>query len=206
MARTKTISDAELLAVARQVFSEKGFAAPAKMIARRAGISEGVLFQRFATKRDLFFAAMLLPAADLTRLFEEQRPKGVEHLHAIALATTDYFRSAIPVLVPLMASPGFRFEEFAARHPDSPLDQLRKDLVSFFLEERRAGRIGAGDPGAAALTIVALAQSIAFFEHMGAHDGRFPPEILRRAVDCLWNGLSSSPSKRRNCRPELQRH
>ena len=94
------------------------------------------------------------------------------------------------VLVPLMTSPGFRFEEFAARHPDSPLDQLRRDLVAFFVEERRARRIGPNDPGAAALMIVALAQSIAFFEHMGAHDGHFPPELLGRAVRCLWDGLA----------------
>jgi len=195
MARTKTISDADLLAVARQVFIEKGFAVPAKVIARHAGLSEGVLFQRFATKRDLFFAAMLLPAPDLTRLLGANRPAGAAHLQAIAQATTDYFRSAIPVLVPLMTSPGFRFEEFAARHPDSPLDRLRRDLVAFFAEQRRAGRIGPVDPGAAALTIVALAQSIAFFEHMGAHGGRFPPELLKRAVSCLWNGLASPRTK-----------
>jgi len=195
MARTKTISDEDLLAVARQVFVEKGFAVPAKLIARRAGLSEGVLFQRFATKRELFFAAMLLPAVDLTRLLGARKRGGVAHLQAIAQATTDYFRSAIPVLMPLMTSPGFRLEEFAARHPDSPLDILRRDLVAFFVEERRGGHIGPVDPGAAALTIVGMAQSIAFFEHMGAHGGRFPPELLRRAVSCLWNGLAPSRTK-----------
>ena len=73
-----------------------------------------------------------------------------------------------------MSHPEFRFEEFARTHPGSPIDVLRRDLVAFFREERRVGRIGAVDPGAAALMVFSLAQCMAFFERMGAHGGRFP--------------------------------
>ncbi|HEY3835379.1 MAG TPA: helix-turn-helix domain-containing protein, partial [Bryobacteraceae bacterium] len=65
MGRNKTVSDEDLLGIARETFVEKGFAASTREIARRAGVSEGVLFQRFATKEDLFFAAMIPPAADV---------------------------------------------------------------------------------------------------------------------------------------------
>jgi AcrR family transcriptional regulator len=202
MGRTKTISDADLLETARQVFVEKGFGAPTKEIARRAGVSEGVLFQRYATKGELFFAAMVLPAADLTGLLRTRRLTGPRDLESIAVAMVRYFRSTMPVLLSLMSQPGFRFEEFARRHPDSPLDALRRGLVVFLVEQREAGRIGPVDPGGAALTIFALAQSIAFFEQMGAHGGRMPDEVLRRAIRSLWDGFAP---RRRTRRPPARR-
>lgn len=63
MARPKTIADADLLEAARAVFVQKGMGASTRAIARRAGVSEGVLFQRYATKQELFFAAMALPTS-----------------------------------------------------------------------------------------------------------------------------------------------
>lgn len=190
MARRKTISDDDLLIAARQVFVERGFSAPTREIGRRAGVSEGVLFQRYPTKRDLFFAAMVLPAADLTKRFRVRRSHGVGSLLAIARAMTDYFRSILPVLLPVISLPGFRFEEFAVRHPDSPLDALRRDLVAFLAAERKLGQIGPVDPGAAALMLIALAECIAFFERIGAHGGHLPAELLERAVRCLWDGMA----------------
>jgi AcrR family transcriptional regulator len=62
MGRTKTISDEEVLERAREVFVEQGFRASTKAIAKHVGVSEGVLFQRFSTKEELFFAAMILPS------------------------------------------------------------------------------------------------------------------------------------------------
>jgi AcrR family transcriptional regulator len=193
MARTKTISDTELLATAREVFVERGFGASTREIARRAGISEGVLFQRYATKRELFFAAMVLPAPDPMARLKPAAVHGFEQLVGLAEGITDYFRQTVPVLLPLMSHPGFRFEEFARRHPNSPLDELRRRLVGFFAEERRSGRISEVDPGAAALMVLGVAQTIAFFERMGAHGGHFPPELLRRGLLCLWDGLAPRP-------------
>jgi AcrR family transcriptional regulator len=190
MARTRTISDADLLEAARDVFVERGFAASTKDIARRAGVSEGVLFQRYPTKGELFFAAMVLPAPDLSDLVRARKSKGLTHLQQIALAMADYFRATMPVLLPLMAHPGFQFEEFARRHPNSPLDALRRELVTFLTEERNAGRIGPVDPGAAALVVFSVAECVAFFERMGAHGGQMPPELIERAMACLWNGLA----------------
>jgi hypothetical protein len=66
---------------------------------------------------------------------------------------------------------------------------LRRELVQFFMEEGRTGRIGGVDPGAAALLVWSTANSIAFFERLGAHGGQFDPEMIRRTVRCLWNGI-----------------
>ena len=101
----------------------------------------------------------------------------------------DYFRDTLPVLLPLMSHPAFRFEEFARRHPDSPMLLLRRQLVEFLVQEQRAGRLGAVDPGAAALLIWSTAHSIPFFERLGAHDGQFDPKLVRAMVRALWDGL-----------------
>ena len=190
MGRNKTIPDTGLLEIARRVFVEKGLGASTKEIARRAGVSEGVIFQRFTTKEDLFFAAMIPPPADLNRLFHHHRSRGRSLLEKIVLSMLDYFRSTLPVLIPLMSHPSFRFEEFARRHPDSPMVTLRRRLVEFVIQEQRAGRIAPVDPGGAALLIWATAHMIAFFEQLGAHGGRFDPKIIRAAVKCLWDGFA----------------
>jgi AcrR family transcriptional regulator len=192
MGRKKTISDTDLLDSARRVFVERGFGASTKEIARRAGVSEGVIFQRFATKADLFFAAMIPPAADLDQLLQHSRLQGRARLEKITFAMIDYFRETLPILMPLMSHPAFRFEEFAKRHPDSPMLLLRRQLVEFFVREQRAGRIGAVDPGAAALLVWSTAHAIPFFERLGAHGGQFGAEIVRATVRCLWDGLEKN--------------
>src|ERR1035438_5507653 len=62
MGRNKSISDDDLLAAARRVFVEQGYAASTREIARRAGVSEGLIFQRFQTKEDLSVGGPHLPA------------------------------------------------------------------------------------------------------------------------------------------------
>jgi AcrR family transcriptional regulator len=190
MGRLKTISDEDLLARAREVFVERGFAGATKEIARRSGVSEALLFQRYATKADLFFAAMELPAVDLHALFDAPggNPRG--HLASITAAMVDYFRDSMPVLLPLLSHPGFEFEAFARRHPDSPLSALRRGLVAFFARERDAGRMGPVNPGAAAFLVFSLAQSVAFFERLGAHGGRIPDAVLEQSIEALWRGLA----------------
>ena len=54
MPRPRTITDEQIVEAARAAFLEQGFSATTAEIARRAGISEGTLFKRFATKEDLF--------------------------------------------------------------------------------------------------------------------------------------------------------
>src|SRR6186713_1398186 len=56
--RPPVIDSARLLAVAREVFLERGIRATTLEVAERAGVSEGVLFHRFKSKEGLFSAAM----------------------------------------------------------------------------------------------------------------------------------------------------
>src|ERR1019366_7859921 len=65
MTRPKTISDDEILSAARKLFRAHGHAVSTRQVAESAGISEGVLYQRFVSKDELFFAAMAPSAPDL---------------------------------------------------------------------------------------------------------------------------------------------
>ena len=196
MGRKKTVSDAGLLEAARAVFVEQGFGASTKEIARRAGISEAVIYQRFATKDELFFAAMIPPPADVTRILQS-RLTGRKLVETLTLAMLEFSRQSLPVMLPLMMHPGFRLEDLAQKHPDSPLFVLRREIGPFLHRERLAGRLGPVDMRGASLVIWAFAQSIAFFERLGAHGGHFDPEIIQVSIDCLWNGLAPKPARKR---------
>ncbi len=73
MGRRPTIADDDILAAAHEAFVEYGLAASTRDIARRAGVSEGVLFQRHGTKANLFFAAMAPPPFRWDRVFSARR-------------------------------------------------------------------------------------------------------------------------------------
>jgi AcrR family transcriptional regulator len=47
MGRNKQVSDEAVLEAAKAVFVEQGFGASTREVARRAGISEAVLYQRY---------------------------------------------------------------------------------------------------------------------------------------------------------------
>lgn len=191
MGRPRRIQDDELLAIARQVFVEKGIGASTRAIARRAGISEAVIYQRHPTKADLFFAAMVPPAVDVEALLAARDgDRGLrEHLEEIALRMLAYFRELIPILLPLMTHPSFDLEEFARRHPDAPLHRMRVGLRDFLETQRARGRIRDGDVGPAALALFSSVHSLAVFERLGAHGGRFDEAVVRSMVGWLWTGL-----------------
>lgn len=62
MARPITITDEQILEAARTVFLKDGMNASTVEIARLAGVAEGTIFRRFATKEALFWAAIKPPA------------------------------------------------------------------------------------------------------------------------------------------------
>ncbi|MBX9601860.1 MAG: TetR/AcrR family transcriptional regulator [Bryobacteraceae bacterium] len=190
MPRKRTISEEDLLQAARGVFVERGFAASTREIARRAGVSEALLFQRYATKAELFFAAMVPPTADLDALFNQVHPSAElrEGIERLGLAVLDYYRAALPVMEPLMSHPAFQMEEFARRHPSSPMVAMRWQMVRFFTINR------VPDPSAAALLLLGAMRSVATYERLGAHGGKFPTELILRALRCLWEGVDPSPS------------
>jgi AcrR family transcriptional regulator len=191
MGRRKLISDEDLLATARAVFVEQGMAASTREIARRAGVSEAVIYQRYGTKADLFFRAMVPPTLDLEALLAEPAEGSpLEALERIALGMLAYFRELFPILMPMMSHPGFDFEDFVARHPDAPLERLRNGLVETLQRMQDRGELGPGPVAPAALMLFASLHSVAVFERLGAHGGTFEDGMVRAMVGALWRGLA----------------
>jgi AcrR family transcriptional regulator len=193
MGRRRLVEDHDLLAVAREVFVEKGIAASTREIARRAGISEAVIYQRHSTKAHLFFAAMIPPALNAEDLLSTPADGlgVVEQLEGIALGMMTYFREVVPILMQLVTHPEFDLEKFAQRHPDSPFGRIHLGLIQYLESQQERGSIVAENVGPAALTLFAALHSLAFLERLGVHGGEFDEATIRAMVRSLWTGLAS---------------
>src|SRR6516164_6210029 len=109
MGRHKTISDDDVLDVARQLFRERGHTATTREVAEAAGISEAVLYQRFGSKDDLFFAAMHPRGPDIEELLGPKDPPEDAHayLRAVVVRIGQYFAEVLPLVVRVMTHPSF---------------------------------------------------------------------------------------------------
>jgi AcrR family transcriptional regulator len=201
MGRPKTISDDEVLRVARDVFRAGGHSASTREVARAAGISEAILYQRFGTKDDLFFASMRPTGPDVERLLGPPDPPGDGRgyvLQAI-VRVGEYFSDVIPLALRVMTHPSFDHGSFARAHPAAH-DLLQRGLASRLESLARRGRIAASSPPAAARLLVSLA-------HDWALAGVFSHEAparrvrhLKEMVDVVWHGLRLRRDERRNSR------
>src|ERR1700680_996918 len=99
MGRHKTISDDEVLRTARDLFRARGHAATTRQIAEAAGISEGVLYQRFGSKDDLFFKAMHPRGPDIEQLLGPKDPldDARTYLGTVVVRIGKYFADVIPL-------------------------------------------------------------------------------------------------------------
>src|SRR6185312_2362392 len=100
MARPTTISEERILDAARAVFLELGIAATT---AEGAGVAEGSIFKRFATKAELFKAAMAIDFDDpefirtLVAARDEDEPK--QTLFQVGLQAVGFFRRMMPLIM-----------------------------------------------------------------------------------------------------------
>jgi AcrR family transcriptional regulator len=109
MTRPKTITNEEILAAARGVFRAQGHAATTRDIAQAAGISEGILYQRFGSKDDLFFASMAPSPPDLEVLLGPDPPteEPATFVKSVLLRMAAYFCEVIPLALHIMTHPSF---------------------------------------------------------------------------------------------------
>jgi AcrR family transcriptional regulator len=200
MPRTKQVSDEALLAAAREVFVAQGYGGSTRAIARRAGVSEAVLYQRHRTKLDLFFAAMVPPPFEVTRLVarEGRAPDVPRELESIALAVMAYFRGVMPMLMQLVTHPAFSLDELTARHADMPVVGLHAAVAGHLRRWRRARAVGVGPRAidVAVLTLVAALHSLALFERLGVHGGAMTDELVRGVARVVASSLQPAASRR----------
>ena len=195
MPRPRRISDERILAAAREVFLEQGYAAPTSEVARRCDCSEGTLFKRYPTKAELFFASMGPEAMpDLLHLAEQGLPEGEPRaaLLAVFVGAVEFFREMLPRIVMLWSSRVIESPLDIHRGNPNPLPRrLTQAIAEYLTREMERETLRTVDAHVAARGILSAAQNFALFEMMGMHDDTVPPpeEYGRRMVEVLWQGL-----------------
>ena len=196
MARPTTIENSDILRVAREVFVAAGAQGSTREIARRLNIAEASLFKRYPTKVALFLAAMTPTPPDTEDLLAQARaePDTCKALHVIGALTLQYFRQAIPQMLPLITHPGVGLEVLLREFGESPATSFHDAVGTFLRERQQRGDLAAGEPMAAAGLIVAALHSVALFELTGIHGGAVPETVVCAMLDSLWHGLSPVPT------------
>jgi AcrR family transcriptional regulator len=188
MGRQKTITDDEVLRVARGVFREHGHTATTREIAHAAGISEAILYQRFGSKQELFFAAMRPQGPDIELLLGPKDPPGEAraYLHAVVVRLGGHFAEVLPLVLRLMMHPSFDPAGLARAQPGGPAvlpERLAERLASL----ARRGELALPSAAVTARLLVSLAHDWALRRVHGAS----PRGVreLKDMVDVVWEGL-----------------
>src|SRR5262245_56014903 len=141
MGRQKTITDDEVLRIARDIFRAQGHTATTREIAKAAGISEAILYQRFGSKNELFFAAMHPRGPDLEQLLGPTDPREDAHtyLHTVVVRLGEHFAEVIPLVLHVMMHPSFDPAVLTRARPGGPA------VITEALAERLAALAGRGE-------------------------------------------------------------
>ncbi len=190
MPRNKTITDDEIIKVARTLFLKNGINASTRDIAKAAGISEAVIYQRFGTKEDFFFTAMALPETKLDAIFCIQAGEGTvsENLVCMSLQIVDYFREAMPVFLTLISHPSFNMPTFLKQH-NVPARQLSEKLIDYLVEESKLGRVSQNNFVVTVNVLLSYLHNIALYEAIGAPKTRVDSNVAE-TISLLWGGLA----------------
>jgi AcrR family transcriptional regulator len=188
MGRQKTITDDEVLRIARDIFRAHGHTATTREIAQAAGISEAILYQRFGSKNELFFAAMHPLGPDIERLLGPKDPKehALMYLHAVVVRLAEHFAEVIPLGLRVMMHPSFDPTTLARVQPGGPAT-LREGLAERLSSLARREELVLSSAAATARLLISLAHDWAL-RHMHVASPRGVRE-LKEMVDIVWQGL-----------------
>jgi AcrR family transcriptional regulator len=192
MGRHKTISDDDVLAVARGIFRERGHTVSTRAIAAVAGISETVLYQRFGSKNALFFAAMVPTAPDLRHLFDPPAlaDDAQAYVRAVVERMAGYFAEIVPLGIQTMTHPAFK-AALADAPPASASGRLADELAARLRRFQQRKHIAPSTPVlVAARLLTSLAHDWALSQSMAGKDVRADRRQLAAMVDVVWRGLA----------------
>jgi AcrR family transcriptional regulator len=157
--RPPSIREEEILDAARDVFCEEGHATTTAKIAKRARVSQGILFYRYQSKEALLAAVIHRETQPPERLRDIAKHAAersvVENLERVVETLLDSVFRAHPFLELAMTSPtsGEIHRLLFANTKKPPPEQVVELLAGYFATEIRLGRIRAVDTGAAARAI-----------------------------------------------------
>ena len=195
MPRPKTISDDEILSIARRCFQKHGHSISTREIAKEVGISQSVLYQRFGGKEQMFLRAMMPEPPDVEALLD--RPDGLSAREYVLLITrrlVAHFQTLIPALLHLLTYPNFDISHVEGAHDHLMADRLQQELVARFQALVESGELEAHSGEALATTVLGLAHAIGMHSTMRAPSSTHDPSSVDEAalaplVGVLWRGM-----------------
>jgi AcrR family transcriptional regulator len=196
MTRPKTISDEDLLAIARKLFRAQGHSVSTRQVAESAGISEAVLYQRFGNKDDLFFAAMAPHAPDLEKILGPETPTSEvrEYLKTVVARMTDYFGEVLPLALRVITHPSFDHKSLGqSQAAPAKLQEGLTRRLSWFEGQRKLRRNAAG-PTARLLISISHDWALGGVMSGRADTGRRPD--LEAMIDVIWKGAARPAAAR----------
>jgi AcrR family transcriptional regulator len=188
MGRQKTITDDEVLRIARDIFRRQGHTATTREIAQAAGISEAVLYQRFGSKDELFFEAMRPRGADVEQLLGPRDPTedALTYLHAVVVRLGEHFADVIPLALRVMMHPSFDPTSLARVQPGGPA-ALQAGLADRLASLARREELVMPSAAVTARLLISLAHDWALRRvHQTSPRGA---RELKEMVDVVWEGL-----------------
>lgn len=189
MSRPRQYEDEVLLAATRECLQRHGPTVSTAVIAERAGVSQGLLFQRYGTKEELLRAA-LAPPCDVhwKRPVQEgpdDRPAR-EQLLELGSAIHRFFVELMPLITMARSchlEPRFESE-------DAPPYQFFRALSGWFARASAKGLLAPHDPDAAALSFIGSFQVRPWFQQIVNRaldeDG---DAYVEQVVEMVWRGL-----------------
>ncbi|GHF37317.1 AcrR family transcriptional regulator [Deinococcus metalli] len=196
MARPRQITDEQIVNAARDAFLEQGFGATTAEIARRAGVSEGTLFKRYARKEELFEAAVGLREYGRWRddLVGRAGQGDVRrNLEDAALAFLTESSSVVPRLMAVFSRGHDPSHNPLLGRLDDPVRRDAEALAAYLRAETALGRLRPLDVDVTALTVMGALTHYVHREHMMPPQGREAIDagrLVRGLFDVLWPGLS----------------
>jgi AcrR family transcriptional regulator len=189
MARTRKISDEQILEAAEAAFLKVGFGASTSEIAKAAGISEASIFKRFATKENLFLKALGLPdPTPWLPFLKSAVGQGdlKENLKILGLKIIDFFQENLPKIMMVMAK-GIPLPPMIRSRFAPPVYNL-KVLTHFFEQEIALGRMQADNPQTAALMFMGCFMNYVFIKQM---DNALPEPkaYVESMVETFWKSI-----------------
>jgi AcrR family transcriptional regulator len=214
--RPPTIDSEQLLAVAREVFLERGIRATTLEVAQRAGISEGAVFHRFKSKEGLFSAAMNFDRENAPQLLIRavREIEGLELKDALVVLASklvEVGRIALPIMMMSWSNP----QLCGATPFDKKKAHFRaflKELGAYFERNMDANKVRRMDAEVLARAFVGAVHHYCMTRMMlDETDDAVIPEgmFVRGLVDLFLNGAapqdeSASLANRRFPTPKSQ--
>jgi AcrR family transcriptional regulator len=205
--RPLSLSDDALLGIARDVFLERGLEATTSYIAKRARISESVIFYRYKTKEALFAAVferqLVMPPGFARLAVRGGLGEIADNLFDAGMSLVELSQRVLPFVMMAMVSPtklSLMDKHLREAHP------IKREMIGllsrYFAAEMQAGRLRPGPAEILARTFLGGINQFVMSAHMeGPSMEMDAPTYLRGMIELILHGSGERRRPRRRARP-----